>query len=367
MPRAKVDRGAIFRLLALNWEKSKIKKEMKIGEATYWRAKADYDKLSDTEKEEISRLATTEEKAKEKFMDYEFVQKWVQRMQSERIKSWRRRFNNCKRIWEILQKKDPQNWTEDDIKLRAIPELRKTSKSVFDDLISVRSLRPDLKDTVKTKREKAPITFEWKYVYERMMSQNKLEPFLKAGGFKHELIKKLHVTLGCREGQAIGGILGLEWNKVNWENKTIDVFEGKTGGGFYWLNCPLDLLGNRTFEMLQQYWNEQGKPTEGKIFGDITYNPIDKNKECLRDIYRQATEAIGELYGHGGITPHFARKLHASLLIDRDVPLEMVAGDKPFGIMGVGWEDLTTLKKYYLAFRKAKIEENRNKARTLNL
>lgn len=369
MPRKKIDRRETLRLMVLNWSKKQIKKKLKISERTYWRIKAEYDKLSEAEKAKIKNLATQEEKAKEKFMDYEMVQRWITRMKSgaNPIKSWRQRFNACRKVWIILQKKNPQNWTLDDIQLRALPEIRKKSKSVNHYLIALRSLRPDFKfpnkkgDVLRTHKKSAP-KIDWKYVYERLTQGERLEDFFKAGGFKAELLKRLHVTLGCREGsKGIGGILGIEWGRVNWKNKTIDVYEGKTGGGFYWLNCPINLFGERTFEMLLQYWNEQGRPTSGKIFEGMIY------QYHLRPIYKETAKAVNELYGSKGVTPHFARKLHASLLIDADVPLEMVAGDKPFGIMGVGWEDLTTLKKYYLAFRKAKIEENRQKAQKLNI
>jgi len=360
--RPRVDRVSIFKMLALNWNRKKIKKEGEISEATFWRVKAEYNGLSEDRKEEIKELALEEGKAKAKFEDYEFVQKWIATMESERIKSWRDRFLYCRKIWLILQKKNPENWTLDDIKIRAIPELRKNNKTIFNYLVAVRGLRPDLKEGIKTKREKPQPSFEWKYVYERIMQGDKLELFLRAGGFKKELVKRLHVTLGCREGTKDGGILGLEWNRINWENKTVDVYEGKTGGGFYWLNCPLDLFEDRTFEMLQQYWIEEGKPKEGKIFHDVSYIPNGEELSLL-EIYKETAEAIEEEYGREGIIPHFARKLHACLLIDQDVPLEMVAGDKPFGIMGVGWEDLSTLKKCYLAFRKRKVREARMKAR----
>lgn len=365
MPRRKIDRGEALRLMALNWNKKQIKKKLKISERTYWRIKAQFDKLSPAEVQMIRELASEEEKVKAKFIDYEFVQRWVQRMRSGRkpIKSWKRRFNACRRVWLILQKKNPKNWTIEDIDLRVLPELRKTVKrSINYFIVALRSLRPDFKfpdekgEALSTDRKPEP-TFEWKRIYDRIMGQNKLETFFKAGGFKKELIKRVHVVLGSREIS----LLNLEWERVNWQKKTIDVYETKTGGGFYWMGCPLDLFGDHTFDMLKQYWEEQGKPTSGKIFGDIKY-------PTLRRIYKEAAEAIGEPYGKGkGITPHFADKLHASLLIDADVPLEMVAGDKPFGIMGRGWEDLSTLKKYYLAFRKAKIEENRQKARQLNI
>ena len=368
MPRPKIDRGNALRLFALNWNKKQIKKELKIGEATYWRIKAEYERLSDVEKQKIRELATEEEKAKEKFIDYKFVQRWVQRMKSGRkpVTSWRSRFGSCKRIWLILQKKNPENWTIDDIELRVLPELRKRCKrSINHYLIALRSLRPDFKfpdekgEILSTEKKPEPM-FEWKGVYERIM-EGKLETFFKVGGFKKELIKRVHVTEGSREGSTgEGGILNNEWNRVHWKKKTIDVFESKTGGGFYWLDCPLDLFGERTFEMLREYWIQQGKPTSGKIFEDVTY-------EDLKEIYRETAEAIGEKYGKNYITPHFARKLHASLLIDAGVPLEMVAGDKPFGIMGVGWLTLDTLKKYYLAFTKSKVEENKQKAKSLNI
>ena len=363
-------------MMALNWNKRKIKKETGMGEATYWRIKAEFEKFSETEKQTIRDLASQEEEVKAKFIEYEFVQRWVQRMKSGRkpIKKWRRRFNSCRRVWIILQK-NPENWTIDDIELRAIPELRKRcKKSINHYLIALRSLRPDFKfpdekgEILTTEKKPEPM-FEWKNIYERIMEQGKLETFFKVGGFKKELIKRLHVTEGSREGSTgEGGILNNEWDRVHWKKKTIDVFESKTGGGFYWLNCPLDLFGDRTFEMLQQYWIEQGKPTSGKIFADIKYTPSHgEGGTFLTEIYREAAEAIGEKYGRNYITPHFARKLHASLLIDAGVPLEMVAGDKPFGIMGVGWLTLDTLKKYYLAFTKSKVEENRQKAKQLNI
>ena len=371
MARPSFERDEIFRYLVSEYVgKEEIKKKTGVSERTYWRVKREFDLLDDTAKLSIRKVAEAELRSKwikSKFVDYKFVQHWIALMKSDKIKLWKRRFNACRRIWKILQKKNPEKWTSDDYKLRVKPQILKTNETDYGYAIAIRSLRPDLEDIPAKKPQPK---YDWKYVYARIMEQNKLETFIKIGGFKHELLKRLHVILGCREGTTgIGGILGLEWERINWRNKTIDVFEGKTGGGFYWLNCPLDLFGDRAFEMLHEYWIQQGKPTSGKIFGDIAYDKGGRDRlnggEYLTDIYKEGSEAIGEKYGRGGITPHFARKLHACLLIDADVPLEMVAGDKPFGIMGVGWEDLSTLKKYYLAFRKSKIEENRNKTRTL--
>jgi len=367
-------------MLALNWDKKKIKREAKLSERTYWMIKAEYDNLPQNTKDQIKNEASEEEKAKAKFEDYEFVQRWVIRMRdADRVKSWKPRFNQCRRIWLILQKKNPENWTIDDIKLRAIPELRKRCpKTVFHYLIALRSLRPDFKmpdkegQILSTKREKGKVSVAWRYIYKRIVQGKKLEAFFKAGndgsklGLEKELIKRLHVTLGCREGtKGKGGIIHLEWEKVDWKNRTTDVYESKTGGGFYWLGCPLDLFGDRTFEMLKEWYEMNGKPSKGLMFPNLCYGKkVETHEELeLRNIYKEAGEAIGE----PDIKPHFARKLHASLLKKAKVPAEVVAGKAPHGIVGVGWEDLTTLMKFYVAFADEEIEEAKQKARNLNI
>lgn len=371
MGRPRIDRVSVFKMLALKWDRKKIKKEGKISEATFWRVTAEYNGFSEDQKEGIKGLALEEGRAKAKFEDYEYVQNWVSRMKNGRkpIKSWRKRFNACRRVWLILQKKNPQNWSIEDIDLRVLPEIRKKApRAINNYLVALRSLRPDfkfpdIKGEILTTEKKPEPSFEWKNIYDRIMKGEQVELFLRAGGFLPELVKRLHVAIGCREGTKEGGILGLEWNRINWDKKTIDVFEGKTGGGFYWIDCSLDLFGDTAFNMLEKYWEEQGKPKTGLIFSNVCYSDERKADFSLTGIYEESATAIKEQYGRGAITPHFARKLHACLLIDQDIPLEMVAGDKPYGIMGVGWEDLSTLKKYYLAFTKRKIREARMKAR----
>jgi len=77
---------------------------------------------------------------------------------------------------------------------------------------------------------------------------------------------------------------------------------------------------------------------------------------------REASEAVGM-----EINPHMARKIHASLCHDADIPLEIVVGDAPQGIVGVGWEDLATLKKFYLAFSKKKLQTAKDQFRQLQI
>lgn len=382
MGRKKVARTPIFKMFALNWNKRKIRRETGISERTYWMIKKEWDAFSEAEKVKIKELATEEEKAKAKFEDYEYVQKWINRMQADQIKSWRQRVGCCRKVWEILQRKNPENWTLEDIKLRAIPELRKRGVNVmFSYLVALRSLRPDFKfpdkktgEVLSTKRSKGKISLEWKHIYQRIVEENLTQKFFESARIgsenplRDESLVRTHVTLGCREGsrwfiiplkerpseEYMGGILGLRWEKINWNRKTIDVYESKTGGGFYWLDCPLDLFGDKCFNMLKEYWVQCGKPREGRIYL-IDY-------EQLKEIYGRIAKALSMK-----IHPHFARKLHASLLKKTGVKLEVVAGDVPHGIVGVGWEDLTTLKKFYIAFADEDIKQAKEKARQLAL
>lgn len=370
MGRRQLDRKTIFGLFSLNWDKKKIKRETGISERTYFRSLAEFQALPEEEKAKFRREALKEEDAKTLFTDYAFVQKWTQRMQSENIKSWKSRLSCCEKVWLLLQKKNPENWTPDDVKLRAIPTLREGKKSIFLYLIAIRSLRPNLKEHLSTKREKGQISTTWKPKFEKLVENKRqlLTTFLNCGTLQRQTLKHAHITLGCREGVSnydlfsmgkldenkIGGLLGLRWEKVNWNNKTIDVYESKTGGGFEWQDCPLDLFGDTAFNLLIRYWEEQGKSSNGRIFNI--------SRKELYAIYEEASDAVGI-----EVNPHMARKIHASLCHEADIPLEIVAGDVPHGIVGVGWEDLTTLKKFYLAFSKSKLQEAKDHCRTISL
>jgi len=391
MPRKKIDRTEIFKLLALDYSKRYIKQTLGISDRTYWRVLKEWESLSEEERKKFIKEVIEEEKAKQHFEDYPLVQKWIQTMKSERIKSWRVRLKACEKIWKLLDRKKPDNWTVEDIKLKVIPKLREGRKSIYHFLIALRSFRPDFKESLKTKREKAPINLDWRYAYKHIVQKGltqqfftviKEHPQIKGNPIlelESELIPRLHVTLGCREGsQTKGGILHVEWERVDWYNKTIDVYESKTGGGFYWLGCPLDLFGDKTFEMLKQWHDYCGNPKQGLIFPNLKYL---KDKKFVDDVVSTEIEPTTKLpylflvgiYRWIGktlelpkkITPHFARKLHASLLRKAGVPLEVVAGDPPHGIVGVGWEDLTTLKKFYVTFAQEEILKAKQKARQL--
>lgn len=159
--------------------------------------------------------------------------------------------------------------------------------------------------------------------------------------------------------EEIGGILGVRWENVDWEDRTIDIYETKTGGGITWIGCPMCLFGERAFTMLREYWIRQGRPTQGRIF------PL--MQEELKVIFRRIRDHFKAEEWSRHLKPHFDRKLHASLLRAKKVPLEIVAGDAPRGKVGVGWEDIETLRKFYLSFAEEEEKQALQKARTWNL
>ncbi len=389
MPRTKQDRAPIFRLFALNWEKKKIKEITGLSERAFFMVKAEYEALPEETKQHIYVEATTEEKAKARIEDYEIIQKWIANMQSERIKSWKNRVRAIRRVWEILDKKNPANWTFEDIKLKAIPKLRvgkrgQKLKSIFPYLIAIRSLRPEFKvgeQAVKTKGEKGKINFEWRAAFKEIVRGNMLNEYFLAAreGSKDPLLDETlvrnHVEWGSREGYTgysrwsqnevpeseIGGLLGARWESIDWTDATINVYETKTGGGTMWMGCPMKLFGSTAYDMLKQLWQREGCPAEGRIF-NLKPARMGEIYKRIRSHFAAKGYAWAKVI-HG----HFDRKLHASLLKSAGVPLEIVAGQAPQGVVGVGWEDLSTLQKFYVAFADEEIEKSMSKARSLNL
>jgi integrase len=178
-----------------------------------------------------------------------------------------------------------------------------------------------------------------------------------------KLILATHITLGCREGReevwirgrkVRGGLLGLDWSNVHWENGlpvAVDVFETKAKGGIWWLNVKLDLFFKWLPGRLKEYWERQGRPREGRIF-PISYSKLlaiyKKVRKILNEYREQGlspTMAVSEL------TPHDARRTHAMWLILADVPFEVIAGglrgEKINSPLGVLWITDITLVEYY--------------------
>jgi hypothetical protein len=169
--------------------------------------------------------------------------------------------------------------------------------------------------------------------------------------------------LGCREGtrnaeynRGRGGILGLEWNLVDWKNRTLNVYETKTKGGITWVDCPLDLFSSDCYNLLRQYWESVGKPTSGNIF-PISYRILSK---FYRD---RVTPFLGRK-----ITPHNMRDTHATWLLNMDVKVEAICGTfnraRAEGYaLGVGWMNSQVFFEHYARIMRRTRDQEIEKAR----
>lgn len=315
---------------------------------------------------------------------YENVRKFYESATANGLKKVTTILNEQERFWAMSGKRDPKSWTMEDWNRFASlnePVVYRGKKGVgftykgeqyllsdsnkFAYQVAIGYVAPTIKQTEnRTKRLKQALKkrrIKIKVFIEEFKAC--IESPLVSENSK--LVHLTHVTLGCREGY--GGeknpasLLWLNWNKVDFKRQTIDVFESKTGGGFYWEDCPLNLLGDHfnLTNKLRALWEQQGSPQEGRIF---TMKPQELARvyDELANFYLKTYGA--QRLGEPDVRPHYARKIHANILgNDMNIPLEMVAGERPKGICGVGWEDLTTLKEYYFTFKSTKIQQTLSK------
>lgn len=296
---------------------------------------------------------------------YETAQTFINERKGD-LEGIRTILNQCERFWSFTGKKDPKLWSKSDwsafLQEKTLVYNRTTyllsDSTRFGYAVAVRYVAPLLKDydgmTKKLKQAlkrhrikiKAFID-EFRYV----MRSSKLTDFDK-------LFHLAHVTLGSREGydpKKEASILYADWSKLDWNSKTLDVFESKTGGGFFWEGCPLDLFGEEfnLVSKLRNYWIEKGRPSEGRIF------PISPDE--LSAIYKRLTAVYFEFktpaeYGVKQVRPHYARKIHVNICAnDMGLPLEIVAGERGKGYAGVGWETIDVLRDYYLSLKEGRI------------
>jgi len=166
-----------------------------------------------------------------------------------------------------------------------------------------------------------------------------------------KLYLKLHVTTGAREGIGASepsSMWGLRWDKINWRDKIIKIWESKTKKEW---RGRLDLFFNELPDELYQLWVKLGRP-EGYIWKTLGFT---KNKfntmihDVLRRISKMFSDELKERFGTDRLVPHDLRRTHVVWLIDAGVDLESIAKSDEFDL-GVGWENLDTLLVYYARF-----------------
>jgi len=173
---------------------------------------------------------------------------------------------------------------------------------------------------------------------------------------KEKLVFKLHLTLGCREGwKTKGGIWNLTWDTLYLTSSESpygypagDCYEGKTKGGTWWRGIYLQLFFPELPKELLQY-----RPDD--YHGRKVLESLGFTKSSARRIYRKIEKIIGRRFN-----PHFTRHTHATLLVKAGVPMQLVAGKPESAFFGVGWEDLSTLYKFYVSLSAWSLQEFKN-------
>lgn len=321
-----------------------------------------------------------EKSAEGKFTSsYPTVQAFINRAQASGLKTMHETLKSTDKIFHFLEYKDPANWDGDDLN-RWLATRPASMKSA--DLIHARKVAPQLANYGSEEGMNAPRPGNLKIVnykrYDLLTSEivKALDHLDETGFYEASTIVRLHLVLGCREGSVVHegeepGLLNLPWSRVNLSKKTADVYEGKVKKGILWRDCPLGLFGWNVPDRIREL---KGRVTEFEI-GDRT-NKIDSTSkvvgmsyESLLAVYHlfaQTLRAVNPDASFDDVTPHTGRHLHVNLLWERGVPMELIAGDSEagFGLCGVGWTDLSTLKKFYftLSMRSPKVEAARRAA-----
>ena len=159
--------------------------------------------------------------------DYETVAAYIRRAKRASLRNYRRGLKTASRCWKALNRKDPQNWTGEEVQdfLTTLPSAMQSNM-----LDAIRQIAPQIADknspdylTVLPYRDK--IKLRKKDIFGEEVQL--IREALTAKGLKTELIiMELHITGGFREGSkdTKSGICGLSWDRFK-KNFTSDIFK----------------------------------------------------------------------------------------------------------------------------------------------
>lgn len=167
------------------------------------------------------------------------------------------------------------------------------------------------------------------------------------------------INMGCRGGTTGNtGITSLSWENINFKTKRCKIRDkGKKGQpARLWIQVPLDLFPwVKGWEKLIRWWEQQGKPTQGKVFT--------VNYDQYRLQFHRTRKRVGGRISQNleTLRPHIMRKTHAQWAKRMGVTLDNLCGDTTaspnVGRYGVGWDDPKVPMKYYLTKEPWEYEE----------
>lgn len=292
-----------------------------------------------------------------------------------------RQLANLKRVWELMNFTPPETWTYTAIiekvktiyptgtdargrerfnKPSAVQTLLSPVATIFPNIIA-RGLRGGLSRTAGELKDY--FTFA------------EFDEFIAGVQDVPQASKELLVAIfetqlsgGFREGRkGKTGILGLEWQNINYESRRCRAREkgGKGNAAREWQDIPLDLFPWRhAWDKLMQYHVQKFGylPTNqhhetGRVF------PIDYDSVYREGFHAARRKANGRISGDTEtMKPHVLRKTHAQWLVKLKVPLERICGQFPHGRFGVGWDNPLIPLRYYVTLEQGEEIEIWSKA-----
>lgn len=292
------------------------------------------------------------------------------RVQQKRIKTVAK---NLRFVWELMNQTDPHTWQFENLIERLRTKypmvVNEKDQKVYEHPAQVlaylgavntvfKGIIPEnfSADLSRKKGElKDYLTFDefWTFI-----TQCQTTPELNVIGWRTLFCAQING--GFREGtQGKNGILGLQWENINFQTKRCRAHEkgGRGNASRVWENIPLDLFPwIHGWDRLLEYWTLLGKPTAGRVF-PVNYNTY------LEYFHKTRHACNGRIAGEKEtFRPHIFRKTHAQWLRKLRVPLEIIAGAFPQGLFGVGWDNISVLKEYYVTIEPDEYEEAQKKA-----
>lgn len=352
----------------------KLERELSFNESL----KAQYDAWVAREGETGKVFYKTDPISNKVTSDFPTVQKYI----ADSVKYNHGYVDNLKRAekcWLFLDKKDPANWTDDDVEKffvegRMINRKPFTYPSKFSYKVACRAVAPLVfavkNGTLMHKQNikkyvpivKSPIFLK---EFQEIIASDKLTTFEK-------FVFKLHCVLGSREGSEemdeIAGrdaasLVGMQWEDYDPRSETMRVFESKAVG--WWNNIPLRKLSpffDAGFaDEFKRYWESKGKPRSGLILE--LGGSVNERYRYLTTLYAKIKRSFPFLQGQR-FTPHFGRKTHSNILAEQDVDPLFIIGDADAneGWFGCGETDLDTYRRYYIAIAKQRLDKEYAKA-----
>ena len=275
---------------------------------------------------------------------YYNVQRFINYAKAYNLKEWRKRLRYAERVWEALGRKDPANWSIDEVMefLQTVPN---GSKYKF--IIAIRTVAPHLTNELKTKGMKTP--------------PRKL-PILRMSNFP-ELWEKIierakELARDERERDEIELILrvkslhGIRTGRRSDERELWGTRIAKGKSALY--------LNEKTGEIIWEVYAKQDERWTITVFSPLVkrllFNFVKKYQLKPGDWLismsdRRANELLGkaseEICGVR-LRLHDCRKIFITFLKRAGVSIEDVVSPTCSCPFGVTWKDANTAYKHYL-------------------